>query len=159
MKPITKILEFVIAAIGVITKTAKGRRNMKREDLKFRYIIPLDEKNERGETGFLYDKARLAERFENGGLAYKDFVCGEALVLDAAKRTGDVAFLNDMALDAFTFPSDVTETEQGIALYVVKFRLGENANEDEIQRGIIDFFAGKNIVKAEGLEKHFGFPY
>lgn len=156
---LTSICGFVRVAIRDIICHTKGRTKMKLEDLKFRYIIPLDEKNEQEEPGFLYDKARLSEASKNGGLAYRDFMCGEALVLDAAKRTGDVAFLNDMALDAFTFPSDVTETEQGIALYVVKFRLGEDANEAQMQQGILDYFSSPKIEKTEELEKFFGFPY
>lgn len=131
---------------------------MKLEDLKFRYIIPLDEKNERDEYGFLYDRERLDEKSENGGLTYKDFMCGEALVLERAKRSDDLSFLDDMALDGFTFPSDATETEKGIALFVIKLRRG-NASEDEIQQYILDYFSAPKIEKAEGLEKHFGYPY
>lgn len=130
---------------------------MKLEDFKFRYIVPLEEKDEYDEPGFLFDGNRLDEKSDNGGLTYQDFMCGEAAALvEIAKGNADT--LNDMAIDGLAFPTGTTVEEMLIAYNTVEWRR-PNWNEEQMQQGIMDYFASAKIEKTEKLEKFFGYPY
>jgi len=128
-------------------------RNLK--DLKFRYIIPLDEENERGELGFLFDEQRLKDRAKD---SYEDAMVGEAqlfLLADSGNLDAVLREVPNVAM--YDYPEGTDEKEKIVAVYVAKERL---ATDDGMQKAIDTYFKGKPIDEnSESLKKHFGYPW
>ena len=128
---------------------------MTRADMKFRFIIPVDEVNERGERAFLYDKARIKDS------DYKAFFVGEACCyvpeLDVSNE-----LLSEMeeGIDEDTkFPEGTTDGAKAVAYEASKLWVAPDYETPKLQDRLDAYFKCEPIdVNCGSLAKCFGIP-
>jgi hypothetical protein len=137
-----------------------GSSEMKFEDLKFRYTIPLAEA-EYGERGFIYDRERLASDRN-----YMEFMCGEGVLMDECFEVHVNEALELIAEEDPVFPEGTTEGERVVAVVAAMSRhlcdcdeTGSLREEYPLQKKIDMYFAGKPICLPEQYHVHHGFPW
>lgn len=124
---------------------------MKKEDFKFKFIVPTGDVGAEGTPdvglpGFLFDAENVN----------KDFMCAEAALLEAIQDQGKIeAMIDDFKDTNLVLPEGTTEaTKIGIA-FMAKLRRPDNQ-----QQFAEEYLAEEGINKeAQNLEKFFGYPW